>query len=78
MKFSQKCDGEIKCGRNHCETAVTAFDFDLLLSCVTAIGPTELDEQIGNHLFRHIALFFSSSKKKGECEINMYILQSTF
>lgn len=30
LKFSQKCDGEIKCGRNRCGTAVTAFDFDIL------------------------------------------------
>lgn len=54
LKFSQKCDGQIKCGRNHCEAAVTSFDFDILLRFLTGIGPTEQEEQIGNQLFRHI------------------------
>lgn len=51
LKFSQKCDGQIKCRRNHSEAAVTSFDFDILLRFLTGIGPSE---QIGNQLFRHI------------------------
>lgn len=64
LKFSQKCDGEIKCRRNRCETAATSFDFDTLLRFLTGIGPTEQDVQIGNQLFRHIVLFFSLREEK--------------
>lgn len=57
LKFSQKCDGEIKCGRNRCGTAVTAFDFDILLRFPTGIGSTEQEEQIGNKLTTSGTLF---------------------
>lgn len=67
MKFSQKCDGEIKCGRNHCETAVTAFDFDILLRFLTGNGSTEQEQQMGNKLttwqLAHCFLFLLEEKK---------------